>query len=115
MRYRSACPGLVLLLMVSFLARAGDADAPIKRELELVYVFESNKPEFILRIGQSGFRSVSALKEHLKTWHRGSELRWAPGCVRFGDEPLLSSEEDMDAFRHFMQEQGIIFVLVPSG
>jgi hypothetical protein len=95
---------------------AGDSDPqPVKRELQLIYVFEGQKPEFIFVIGQTGFKSVASLEEHLKTWAPGSELRWAPGCVRVGAEPLLSSEKDMQGFRDFLAGRGIRFVLVPSG
>lgn len=98
----------------AFLA-GGFEQQPVKRELQLVYVFEGPKPEFIFVIGQSGFKSVTSLKEHLKTWAPGSELRWAPGCLRVGGEPLLSSEQEMLDFRTFLAHRGIRFVLVPSG
>ncbi len=88
---------------------------PVKHELQLIYVFEGQKPEFIFVIGQSGFKTVAALDRYLETLPPGSELRWAPGCERLGGEPLLSSEEDMKAFRAFLKEKGIKFVLVPSG
>jgi hypothetical protein len=93
----------------------GPEREPVKRELQLVYVFEGQQPEFIFVIGQSGFKSVSSLEAHLATWSPGSELRWAPGCVRIGGEPLLSSEREMQKFRDFLAERGIRFVLVPSG
>jgi len=109
------------LLIPWFLVAAGPALAevpdqqPVKRELQLIHVFEGQEPEFLLAIGQSGFKTVAALKEHLRSWAPGSELRWAPGCLRFGKEPLLSSERDMQAFRKFLEERKIKFVLVPSG
>jgi hypothetical protein len=93
----------------------GVGAAPFRRELELVYVFEGDRPEFLFRIGPAGFKSVAALQEHLAVWPAGSELKWAPGCERFGDEPLLSSEADMAAFKAFLAQRGIRFVLVPSG
>jgi len=49
----------------------GFEQEPIKRELQLIYVFEVAKPEFIFVIGQSGFKSVASLEEHLKTWPPG--------------------------------------------
>ena len=109
---------LVLALVFRVAAPATAADSrpqPVKRELQLIYVFEGSKPEFIFVIGQSGFKSVTSLEEHLKTWAPGSELTWAPGCVRVGGEPLLSSEREMKDFRDFLAERGIRFVLVPSG
>jgi hypothetical protein len=78
-----------------------------------MYVFDGPKIEFILVIGQSGFRSVNSLKRYLESWPRGSELKWAPGCSRLGGEPLLSSEQEMRAFRAFLEKRGIKFVLVP--
>lgn len=106
-------------VLLGVLAPAFVADGferePIKGDLQLIYVFEGSKPEFIFAIGQSGFKSVASLEEHLKTWPPGSELRWAPGCVRVGGEPLLSSEQDMRDFRKFLERRGIRFVLVPSG
>ena len=96
-------------------AACGSELRSVKQELQLIYVLEGPKPEFIFVIGQSGFKSVASLKEYLKTWAPGSELRWAPGCERIGGEPLLSSEQEMQGFRDFLAERGIRFVLVPSG
>ena len=45
----------------------------------------------------------------------GTTLRWNPGCVRLGGEPLLSSESELDEFQTFCLEHRIDFVLVPSG
>lgn len=109
-------PARILLLFFALVSlAAASSSTPVQRELQLVYVFEGAEPEFIFVIGQSGFKSVAALKEHLTTWAPGSELKWAPGCVRFGDEPLLSSEKDMEDFKAFLAKRGIAFVLVPSG
>jgi len=98
------------------LASSGEVQRePFKGELRLIYIFEGPKTAFIFVIGQSGFKSVNSLKRYLETWTPGSELRWAPGCSRLGDEPLLSSEQEMKVFRTFLQKRGIKFVLVPSG
>src|SRR5262245_13229733 len=77
---------------------------PFQRDIELVYIFEGDRTEFVFVIGQAGFKSVDSLKAHLATWPRGSELRWAPGCKRMGGEPILSSDEEMEAFRKFLGE-----------
>ncbi|HEV8485732.1 MAG TPA: hypothetical protein VGV87_19470 [Blastocatellia bacterium] len=88
---------------------------PPKYRLELVYIFESNVTEFIFVVGNSGFKSVSSLKSFIGGLPPGSTLEWAPGCKRLGNEPLLSSEDDMTDFRRFCEEKGIKFILVPSG
>ena len=107
--------GFLLIAFEPLVASSQVDKQPVKYELQLIYVFEEQRTEFIFVIGQSGFKSVAALKRYLETWPPGSELRWAPGCERLGGEPLLSFEEDMKAFRAFLKERGIKFVLVPSG
>ena len=86
-----------------------------KYELKLVGIYEGTKPEYIFVIGESGFRTVDSLKRFLAGRPKGTEVTWAPGCTRMGDEPLLSSESEMRQFRSFLEEHGIKFVLVPSG
>lgn len=105
----------LLLATIDASAAGGANEQPVKAELQLIYVFEGAKPEFLFVIGQVGFKSVISLEKHLETWASGSELKWAPGCERLGGEPLLSSEKDMAAFRAFLAKRGIHFVLVPSG
>jgi len=106
----------ILLAAVGLFASSEEVRLePIKGELRLIYVFDEPKMAFIFVIGQSGFTSAKSLKRYLETWPPGSELKWAPGCVRFGGEPLLSSEEEMKAFRAFLKTRGIRFVFVPSG
>ena len=99
----------------SFCTAATAQLEPPRYELKLVGIYEGAKPEYIFVIGDSGFRTVESLKQFLGGLHEGSELRWAPGCERFGDEPLLSSEKDLAEFREFLKERGIKFTLVPSG
>jgi hypothetical protein len=111
---------LAALLLLSVLAAspagADDAREPAELEMQLVYIFEDRPdPGYVFVIGQSGFRSVESLKKYLATLPRGTELRWAPGCKRFGGEPLLSSEKDMKDFEAFLSGHGIRFVLVPGG
>jgi hypothetical protein len=105
---------LALLLCAAPGAVAEERDSPFKRELEVIYVFDGDKTEYVLAIGQVGFKSVAALEKHLESWPAGSELKWAPGCERFGGEPL-SSEEELKTSREFLSKRGIKFVLVPSG
>ena len=90
-------------------------EPPPKYRMELVYIFEADSPEFIFVVGNVGFKSVESLKNFLNNLPPGSILEWAPGCKRIGSEPLLSSEEEMEAFKTFCVERGITFILVPSG
>jgi hypothetical protein len=90
-----------------------DEAKPAVYELTLVYVFETPEPEFV--VGNSGFKSVASLKLFIASLPPGITLRWNPGCVRLGGEPLLSSESEMADFRAFCLEHQIDFVLVPSG
>ena len=111
-----------LLLCIALVSSGASAQTPSpaisspqKYNLDLVYIFEGKTPEFIFVVGNSGFRSVSTLKDFLGGLPAGSELTWAPGCKRMGGEPLLSSESEMNNFRKFLEERGIKFTLVPSG
>lgn len=90
-------------------------EPPPAHELKLVYIFETPETEFLFVIGNSGFRTVASLKTFLASLPPGTKLTWDPGCVRTGEEPLLSSEEEMEDFKRFCLEQGIDLVLIPSG
>ncbi len=88
---------------------------PAVYELNLVYIFDAPKPEFIFVIGNSGFRTVGSLEKFIALLPAGTTLRWSPGCERFGGEPLLSSPDEMARFQAFCRDHKINFVLVPSG
>lgn len=75
----------------------------------------AGKRKYVFLIGQTAYRSVDDLKKGLTHYPKGSTLRWAPSCRRFGDEPILSSEKDMTDFRNYCIAIGLNFVLVPSG
>jgi len=83
--------------------------------MKLVYIFEGKEPEYIFVIGNSGFKSIETLKIFLGCLPAGSEITWNPGCRRFGNEPLLSSEKEMDSFQKYLKGKGIKFKLIPSG
>jgi len=110
---------VVFLLSLAFVGVVGaegqSHPAAEKYELKLIHIFEDGKHEFIFTVGNAGFRSLDSLKRFLGSRPSGTEIRWAPGCIRFGGEPLLSSEEDMKSFKEFLEQRGIKFVLIPSG
>jgi hypothetical protein len=107
--------GILTALTLVHAAKARTEEAPPVYELTLVSVFESSEPEFLFVIGNNGFRSVASLETFLASRPAGTILRWNPGCVRLGGEPLLASETEMEDFRAFCREHQIDFVLVPSG
>ena len=85
--------------------------------MQLVYVFEgqpADKPEYILTLGASGFKSVEALKKTIAGLPEGSTVEWAPGCERLGGEPLTSKSE-LDDLKAFCDKEKIKFVHIPSG
>jgi hypothetical protein len=88
---------------------------PPTYRMEVAKVFDQEATEFVFVIGKVAFKSVDSLKKFLSSVPPGSTLEWAPGCVRWGDEPLLSSDVDMQDFKAFCAEKNIKFVLVPSG
>jgi hypothetical protein len=90
-------------------------EPPPTYHMELVYIFEGSSTEFIFVVGNVGFRSVAALKNYVGMLPPGSKLEWAPGCMRFGGEPLLSSAQELEEFKAFCAEKNIDFVLIPSG
>lgn len=88
---------------------------PPKYQMELVRIFGSDSPEFIFVVGKIGFKSVDSLKEFVGSLPAGSTIEWAPGCVRMGGEPLLSSDPEMEDFKAFCAAKNINFILVRSG
>jgi hypothetical protein len=90
-------------------------EQPPVYEMKLVYLFDGAETEFVFVIGNSGFRTVSSLESFLVSRPAGTILRWNPGCVRLGGEPLLSSEIEMDEFKAFCRDHQIDLVLMPSG
>jgi len=108
-----------ILLFVVMPARAQEIEQPApppKYRMELVNIFDTDSPEYIFVIGGAiGFKSVASLKKYLSILPPGSILEWAPGCKRRGNEPLLSSEQEMEDFKAFCAEKNIDFILAPSG
>jgi hypothetical protein len=108
---------LVMLLLGTLHAQAQEngQTSPPKYRLELIQIFDADSAEYIFVVGKTGFKSVASLKKFLSDLPPGSILEWAPGCIRFGGEPLLSSEQDMEDFKAFCAAKKISFILVPSG
>ena len=110
---------IVIFFFVSLHTGAALEDTRKPRDLSMVLLFvsdeqEANKHLFLIN-GTVAFKTVKGLKNHLSGLPRGSKLSWAPGCLRYGNEPLLNSEAEMKNFEKFCKSIGIHFVLVPSG
>lgn len=61
----------------------------IKYTMQLIYIFDRDQTEYILVLGQAGFRTLEAFKKQVAKLPHGSILEWAPGCEPLGNEPLL--------------------------
>src|ERR1700752_5369412 len=78
---------------------------PEKYRMELVYIFEPGFIEYIFVIGNVGFKSITSLKNFVGNLPAGCTLEWAPGGVRRGGEPLLSSEQELADFKVFCDKR----------
>ena len=107
----------VLMTALVFVAALVAPAAGSDLELHLVRVFDNpkGKTEYVLVVGDVGFRSVKGFKRFVARLEPGTVLRWAPGCERFGDEPLLSDPKQLETFRRFATRHRINFVLIPAG
>ncbi|HEV8232292.1 MAG TPA: hypothetical protein VGQ75_08080 [Thermoanaerobaculia bacterium] len=117
---KSFVAAAIMAGLVSDAARArqattGEEAEPPVYELKLVYIFETPEPEFVFVVGNSGFKTVASLENFIASRPPGTTIRWSPGCIRLGGEPLLSSESEMEEFKAFCLDHRINFVLVPSG
>lgn len=112
---QAVAAALATILSLSSASAESRAEPPPAYEMKVVYLFDPPEPEILFVIGNSGFRTVESLKNFLASVPQGTKLTWAPGCIRTGKEPLLSSDYEMDEFKRFCLEHGIDFVLIPSG
>ena len=103
----------MIVVSMGAVARAQADELTPKYTLKLIYNYESN--DFTFAIGDSRFATVSSLKRFIAGLPAGSILEWAAGCLRFGNEPLLSSEVAMKRFVRFCKRKGIKFIHIPAG
>ena len=108
---------LILLLASTTRAQETKETEPPKYRMELIWVADGDEgdAEYIFLIGSVGFKTVEGMKKFVAGLAAGSVIEWAPGCLRRGNEPLLSSAEEMEAWRKFCEEHAIQFILIPSG
>ena len=99
------------IVLAALAGRAGAAEL----ELRLIRIFDGPRTDYVFAVNEVGFRSVSGLKRFVVHQERGTVLRWAPGCERTGDEPLLARPRRLDTFRRFCRRHGVELVVVPAG
>lgn len=105
--------GLILTGTIAIKATAGE---PPKYKMELVMIFEEDKPVqyiFVLN-GSVGFKSVEALKKFVVKRPSGTVIEWRPSCLVMEDQPFRTEKEIAD-FRAFCKSNNINFILLPSG
>lgn len=118
MKIRKLLLAVCLMLIVLSIqpSHSQDAGKPEKYELALVWIADTQPRQYVFVINaRVGFKSVAGLKHFVGNLPPGTVLEWDPGCLRMGDEPLLSSKADMDDFKAFCAAKKVTFVLVPSG
>ena len=115
---------LLILFLILICARAAPAQEKESAtqtttyQMQLVWVVdgsEGDRREFMFVVGSLGFKTVDGLKNFVALLPAGSRLEWSPGCLRMGNEPLLSSTEELEDFQRFCAEHNVEFILHPSG
>ena len=104
---------VLALIAMSAIASAQQSLIAKKLILGVDWVPEANV-EVLVTEGRR-FNSVTSLKKYLGKQPAGSTVEWDPGCVRVGNNPLLSSGEEINDLREFLEKRGITFVVFPAG
>ena len=110
------CAVLLFIVLPARAQEIGQSPPAQKYRMELIYIVDASSLEYVFVIsGTIGFKPVASLKKYLGDLPPGSTIEWAPGCVQRGNEPLLSSEQEIEDFKAFCAEKNINFILIPSG
>ena len=96
---------------------------PVKLRLALAYVADTHPFESIFIINSMNadtgspiaFKTIESLKKYIASLPAGSVLTWAPSDVHMGQEPLLSSPQDMQQFKDFCKARNVELIIVPGG
>ena len=89
--------------------------APLTYKMQLIYIFEAGHTDYIFTIGQSGFRSVEALKKFIADLPKGSTIEFQSTCRRTGGEPLISSKKELADFKKICEDHSVTFRYIPAG
>ena len=88
---------------------------PIVYPMKFVYIFEGEKPEVIIVVGNGGFKSITSLKSWAQNLPSGTTLEFDMTCRSLGIEPLINSEKEMDDFKEFCIKHNIHLTIRPAG
>ena len=83
--------------------------------MELKYNGDAKRHWWTFKLGENEFSTLEEMKKFIKNMPKGSKITWPLPCIRMGDEPLLSSEAEMESFKKFCGDNGVTLVVLPSG
>jgi hypothetical protein len=131
MKFKEICAALLFLLMALSCITISHAEnilssdskqeiekatlSPIVYSMKFVYVFEENKSEIIIVVGNAGFKSIASLKNWAKNLPSGTTIEFDMTCRRLGSEPFVNSEKEMDDFKDFCKQHNINLAIRPAG
>lgn len=105
---------LISIVLLALLPALVSAEPPAKAKnlmLDVALIPEENIEVF--EVEGKRFRTVELLKKYLDQQEAGTTVTWDPGCVRFGDKPLLSTGVEIKSLRSYLEKRGLKFVVIP--
>jgi hypothetical protein len=91
------------------------AQLPITYQMKIVYIYEGDKPEAIIVVGNAGFKSVASLKNWAMNLPSGTIIEFDTTCKHIENEPVVIFDKEMDDFKDFCKQRNINFVIHPAG
>jgi hypothetical protein len=104
---------ILILFFIPGFALAQQAANSKKLVVEVDWIPEANAEVFV--VGGQKFGTIDALKTFLDKQAAGTTVVWDPGCVRIGNNPLLSSEKEKTELRNYLEKRSIKLVIMPTG
>ena len=83
--------------------------------LDIVPVMDAKPRRFVFVLGGVAYETLDGLKLYVEVMPKENVLVLDPGCHRWGGEPLLESEKDLEDFKAFVKKQGKTLKVIPSG
>jgi hypothetical protein len=88
---------------------------PLVYQMKLVYIFDGDKPDAIINVGNAGFRSVASLKNWAKGLSSGTTIEFQETCRHTDNEPVVMSDKEKADFKDFCKQHNINFIIRPAG